>query len=89
MIEAFDDAFLNENCSAWRRGSARLDEITADDPHAPLEMRLSFFDREPLVAATQKMLGWPCQKVIMAHGQWQPSDGHAYLNAAFDGAKAP
>jgi len=83
LIENFTDPFLREHWSGWRRSLAKLDGITSDNPHAPLEWRLSFLDRAPARAARDKMLGWECERVVMAHGEWQRTDGHAFLAKAF------
>jgi hypothetical protein len=42
---------------------------------------LSFInrDRAPARTARAKMLSWPCERVIMAHGECRLSDGHAFL----------
>lgn len=83
LIENFTDPFLREHWSGWRRSLAKLDGITSDNPHAPLEWRLSFLDRATARAARDKMLGWACERVVMAHGEWQRADGHAFLAKAF------
>jgi hypothetical protein len=79
LIEAFSDQFLRKHWSWWQRPLAALDGIVARKALAPLEWRLSFLDRAPARAARAKVLGWDCERVIMAHGEWQPSGGHAYL----------
>ena len=79
LIENFSDGFLREHWSWWQRPLAKLDGITADNPRAPLEWRLSFTNRAPAREARSKVLGWHCERVIMAHGDWQRSDGHAFL----------
>lgn len=83
LIENSTDPFLREHWSGWRRSLAKLDGITSDNPHAPLEWRLSFLDRAPTRAVRDKMLGWECERVVMAHGEWQRTDGHAFLAKAF------
>ena len=83
LIENFTEPFLREHWSRWRRALAKVDGITADNPHAPLEWRLSFLDRTPARAARDKMLGWNGERVIMAHGEWQRSGGQAFLTRAF------
>ena len=79
LIESFSEAFLRTHWSWWQRPLAVLDGIVAWNPGAPREWRLSFTNRAPARAARAKVLGWPCERVIMAHGEWQPSGGHAYL----------
>lgn len=83
LIEAFSDDFLKEHWSWWQRPLAALDGITVHNPGAPREWRLSFTDRMPARAARDKVLGWPVERVIMAHGEWQRANGHAFLKRAF------
>ena len=79
LIEAFSDTFLRQHWSWWQRPLAALDGLSARNPGAPREWRLSFVNRAPARAARVKVLGWDCERVIMAHGEWQRSNGHAYL----------
>jgi hypothetical protein len=83
LIENFGRAFLREHWSWWQRPLARLDGISAQNPGPPREWRLSFVNRAPARAARNKVLGWTCEQVVMAHGDWQRSDGHAFLCRAF------
>lgn len=82
LIEAFSDAFLKDHWSWWQRPLAALDGITLKKPGAPREWRLSFTDRKPARAARDRVLGWPAERVIMAHGEWQRENGHAFLTRA-------
>ena len=83
LIEAFGDEFLRKYWPGWRRWVAYLGGITAEDPCAPLDWRLSFFNRKQARVARTRMCGWPCARVIMAHGEWQRTGGDAYLRRAF------
>ena len=82
LIEAFSDAFLEEHWSWWQRPLAALDGVTLKKPGAPREWRLSFTDRTPARAARDTVLGWPLERVIMAHGEWQRENGHAFMQRA-------
>jgi len=82
LIQAFDEAYLREHWGAWRGWLAHLDGITANVPGAPREWRLSFLNRAPARAARAKALGWPCEQVVVAHGQWPRNDGSAFLRRA-------
>ncbi len=82
LIQAFDDTFLHERWSWWRRPLARLDGITAADPGAPREWRISFTDRAPARQARDKALSWNCERVIVAHGEWRRSGGGDFLGRA-------
>ena len=79
LIEAFSDRFLREHWRWWQRPLARIDGIVADKALAPLEWRLSFLNRASARTARAKALTWPCERVIIAHGDWPRSDGHAFL----------
>jgi len=82
LIQAFDDRFLHDNWSWWRRPLAHLDGIAAANPGAPREWRLSFTDRGPARAARDKALSWNCERVIVAHGEWRRSGGQEFLRRA-------
>lgn len=84
LIENFSDAFLHAHWRWWQRPLAWLDGITAHNPGAPREWRLSFINRAKTRAARDKILSWPCERVVMAHGDWQLRAGHAFLARAFD-----
>jgi hypothetical protein len=83
LIQAFSDAFLRERWRWWARPLARLDGIAASNPGAPREWRLSFFSRAPAREARAKALGWNCERVVIAHGDWARSGGHEFLRQAF------
>lgn len=83
LIENFSHSFLRKHWSWWQRPLAKLDGITVDKAHAPLEWRLSFINRRLARKARHKILGWNSERVIMAHGEWQRSGGHAFLEKSF------
>jgi hypothetical protein len=82
LIQAFDEAFLRRQWSWWRRPMARLGGIGAANPGAPSDWRLSFLDRTPARAARAKVLGWECERVVIAHGAWVRSGGRDFLRRA-------
>jgi hypothetical protein len=82
LIENFSDEFLEEHWSWWQRPIASLDGVSARAPGAPREWRLSFTDRAPARAARDKVLAWDAERVVMAHGTWQPSGGQKFLTDA-------
>ncbi len=82
LIEAFDDEFLRRNWSWWRRPLAGLDGITAANPGAPREWRLSFFDRDAARSARAKTLSWNCERVILAHRERRQSGGRDFVKRA-------
>jgi hypothetical protein len=82
LIQTFSDQFLREHWGWWRF-LARLDGLTQDQASAPIEWRLSFIDRAPARRARDKVLCWNCQRVIVAHGEWQRANGNVFLARSF------
>jgi hypothetical protein len=82
LIQTFSDRFLREHWGMWRF-VARLDGLTQDQACAPLEWRLSFIDRAAARRARDKVLSWPCQRVIVAHGEWPRANGNDFLAKSF------
>lgn len=83
LIEALDDGFLHRHWAGWQLPIAGWGGIRAEDPHAPIDWRMTFWRRGEARAARARMLGWGSERVIMAHGVWQASGGQAYLSRAF------
>lgn len=67
----------------WRALVARLDLMTQPQPAVPRKFRLAFTDRRAAREAIQRVLAWPTQKVVMAHGTPVERDARAYLAQAF------
>ncbi len=84
LSENFSDRFLRRHWSGWQRKIAGLWGIVEGKRYAPLEWRMSFLDRKPLRAARDKELAWNPHRVIMAHGQWEISDGRKFLDKSFE-----
>jgi hypothetical protein len=84
LIENFSDEFLRRHWRWWQRPLARLDGITVHAPGAPRELRWSFIDRAKARKARDKVLAWDCERVVIAHGEWQRAGGRAFLTRAFD-----
>lgn len=82
LIQTFSDSWLHRYWGRWRF-LARLDGLTERQGRAPLEWRLSFLNRAPARRARDKVLGWHCERVIMAHGEWARAGGHALLTRSF------
>ena len=79
LVQNFSDPFLRRHWRWWQRPLARLIGITSDQARAPLDLRVTFLNRAPARAARDTVLGWRPERVIMAHGDWRRSDGHAFL----------
>jgi Domain of unknown function (DUF4336) len=67
----------------WRGVIARLDGLVAPNPGAPREWRASFVNRRAARAALQRILDWPIERVLIAHGDTVDSDGAAFVRRAF------
>ena len=67
----------------WRGVAARLDGIVAPHPGAPREWRLSFTDRRAARAALERILRWPIERVLIAHGESASINGAAFVRRAF------
>ncbi len=67
----------------WRGVAARLDGIIAPDPGAPREWRATFLDRRAARAALERILAWPIERVLIAHGECPTTNGSAFVRRAF------
>jgi len=67
----------------WRRLVARLDLMTGDEPAVPRKFRLAFADKPAARAALARVMAWPVERVVMAHGTPVTGDGLAFLRRAF------
>ncbi len=67
----------------WRGLLARLDGIVAPHPGAPREWRASFLDRRVARLALRRILAWPIERVLIAHGEPARADGAAFVRRAF------
>lgn len=83
LSENFSDEFLQEHWGWFSRRIAKLWKITEPWGYAPLELRATWFDREPARRALRELLAKNPERVVMAHGEWQRGGGRAYLEKAF------
>ena len=67
----------------WRGVVARLDGIVAPHPGAPREWRASFVRRTAARAALNRILDWPIERVLLAHGELVATDAKAFVRRAF------
>jgi hypothetical protein len=67
----------------WRALIARLDLMTQPVPTVPRKFRAAFTDRRAARAALGRILAWPADKVVMAHGAPVEEDGRAFIARAF------
>ena len=67
----------------WRGVAARLGGIVAPHPSAPSDWRSSFVNRGAARAALARVLAWPIERVVIAHGVLPTADGAAFVRRAF------
>lgn len=67
----------------WRALVAQWDLMMAAEPSVPRKFRVAFTDRASARAAVRRILAWPIEKVVMAHGPPIAKDGHAFVARAF------
>lgn len=67
----------------WRGVIAKLDGMTGTAPAVPQKFRTAFADRAAARTALRRILAWPTEKVLMAHGPPVTTDGAAFLAHAF------
>lgn len=83
LSENFGQGFLQEHWAPWQRTIARLWKIVEPWGYAPLELRLTWWQRSGAREALEQLLAADPEQVVMAHGEWQQSGGRAYLERAF------
>lgn len=69
--------------SGWRALVARLDLMTAPSPSVPRKFRVAFSDRRAARTAAEKVLAWPAERLIMAHGPVVDTGAQGVLREAF------
>lgn len=69
--------------TGWRRLIAKLDLMIEPEPTVPRKFRLAFRDKPAARLAISKVLSWPAQRVVMAHGTPIDHDAAAFLERAF------
>jgi hypothetical protein len=67
----------------WRGVLAPHGGIVAPNPGAPKDWRLTFLNRRAARASLDKILAWPIDRVLIAHGDLPVDDGQAFVRRAF------
>ena len=67
----------------WRGLLARHDGIVAPNPGAPREWRASFLNRRAAQVSLHKVLAWPIEQVLIAHGDLPTEDAAAVVRRSF------
>jgi hypothetical protein len=69
--------------SGWRAIVAKLDLMVGPEPSVPRKFRVAFTDRGVARDSLERILAWPVEKVLMAHGTPVEKDAASYLRRAF------
>jgi len=69
--------------SGWRAAVAKLDLLTEAEPSVPRKFRIAFTNRRIARAAAERVLAWPAEKVLMAHGTPVEDGARPFLRRAF------
>lgn len=69
--------------TGWRAIVARLDRLVGDEAQVPQKFRTAFVNRAAARAGLERILAWPAQKVLMAHGSPIQKNGQAFIRRAF------
>lgn len=75
--------FPSDWFSGWRSIVAKWDLMLRQEPSVPRKFRAAFTDRRAARASLERILAWPAEKVLMAHGTPVATDGQAFLRHAF------
>jgi hypothetical protein len=67
----------------WRGFVARHGGIVAPNPGIPIDWRLSFLNRRAARLSLDKVLAWPIERVLIAHGDLPAGDGATFVRRAF------
>ena len=67
----------------WQSVIARWGGIVAPHPSAPSDWRSTFLRRRTARAALDRILAWPIERVVLAHGDCATRDGHTFVRYAF------
>ena len=77
--ENFSEAFLHANWSKWQRWLAKIAGVVEGKGFAPLDWRSSFLKRRAVRELKKELLATDIEKVVMAHGVLQHSNGNSFL----------
>ena len=67
----------------WRGFLAQRGGICAPNPGAPNDWRNTFLGRRAARASLQRILAWPTERVLIAHGDPATANGAAFVRRAF------
>jgi hypothetical protein len=73
----------------WRGFLARHGGIVAPNPSTPTDWRSTFLNRRAARGALDRILAWPIERVLIAHGDLPTEDGAALVRRAFTWLRRP
>jgi len=73
--------------SGWRSLTARLDLMTGHIPPVPRKLPMALRPRPTVKAQLDRILDWPAQRVLMAHGTPVTAHAREFLRQAFSWLK--
>lgn len=79
LIQQFQPGWF----TGWRALAARMDLMVANEASVPRKFRAAFLDRRAARVAIRRILAWPSEKVLMAHGAPIEHGGRAFIARAF------
>lgn len=82
----FADAIQNfprDWFTGWRGAVCRHGGILAPNPGMPKDWRATFLRRGKARLALGRILDWPIERVVIAHGELPAGDGAAFVRRAF------
>lgn len=79
LIQQFEPGWFR----GWRGVVAKLDLLTAPRPTVPRKFRIAFRDRSRARDALQRIMAWPIEAVLMAHGTPVRHGGRGAIAHAF------
>jgi hypothetical protein len=75
--------FERGSFSGWRGVIAKFDLLTSPRPTVPRKFRIAFRDRTSARDALRRIMAWPTEAVLMAHGTPVRHDGRDAIARAF------
>ena len=73
--------------TGWKGWLMRLDGLVGTDGSTPREWRASFIDRSRARKALEQVLAWNPERLVIAHGEWAPSNGEEVIRKALSWLK--
>ena len=73
--------------TGWKGWLMRLDGLVGADGSTPREWRASFIPRTRARRALKTALAWNPDKLVIAHGEWAPSNSADVLRRALSWLK--